>query len=226
MTIRTYAQAIAYAEGQHRNPSSYIRATRHCQQFARSCFNAAAFGSTALVAWNNIPDRHKGTGTPPPGSIAYWDDPRRSGEAGHAAPVFENGNIWSTDILHSGRVDKVHYTKISAAWGMRYLGYITWTPSGALPIMASITPKKVVHVSRVQPGKTGPEVLILQKWLKAEPKISLDYSSGPGVMGPRTKAAYAEWQKSLGFNRGDADGAPGITSLAHLAERHHGIAAP
>lgn len=222
--MRTYAQAVAFAEYQRRYSSTNWY--RQCQGFARQCVGANAFGSTALAAWHSIPSSHRHTGTPPPGSIAYYDDPRRSGEAGHAVFVVESGYCYSNDIKRTGKIDKVHYTLITAAWGLRYIGWIDWCPSGYLPVVKPVVAKPVVHVSRVQPGMRGAEVLVVQRALRAEPKILLDYSTGPGVFGPRTTAAYAKWQVMLGFRGADADGAPGITSLASLGKRHNFLAAP
>jgi hypothetical protein len=57
----------------------------------------------------------------------------------------------------------------------------------------------------------------VQEALKKE-YPSFDYSSGPGLFGPRTKAAYAKWQKKLGEKK--ADGVPTLTSLRKLGEKH------
>lgn len=75
-----------------------------------------------------------------------------------------------------------------------------------------------VELYNVQPGDTNSDVLLLQKALK---KVypSFDYSSGPGIFGPLTEAAYAKYQKSLGYEGADADGAPGETSLKALADK-------
>jgi murein DD-endopeptidase MepM/ murein hydrolase activator NlpD len=48
--------------------------------------------------------------------------------------------------------------------------------------------------------------------------VGLDYSSGPGVWGPKTKAAYKKYQKSLGYEGADADGIPGPSSLEKLGK--------
>lgn len=41
-----------------------------------------------------------------------------------------------------------------------------------------------------------------------------------GQFGPATKAAYAKWQVKLGYSGSDADGNPGATSFAKLAEKY------
>lgn len=223
--MRTYAAAVAYAKHQMVSPDDYVRAGRFCQKFSRSCVGAQAFGLTARQAFYNIPAVHRHTGPPPPGSIAYYDDTRFNSEAGHAVFVAEDHLVYTTDAPHAGRIGKVHYLWFVKNWGLRYLGYISWTPSGPLPILKPVHTQPVVHVSRVQPGDSNGEVLRVQKALKAEPKIALDYTSGPGVFGPRTVAAYREWQSLLGFERGDADGKPGLTSLKELGKRHGFLAA-
>jgi murein DD-endopeptidase MepM/ murein hydrolase activator NlpD len=48
--------------------------------------------------------------------------------------------------------------------------------------------------------------------------VGLDYSSGPGTWGPKTKAAYKKYQKSLGYTGADADGVPGPDSLTKLGK--------
>jgi len=75
-----------------------------------------------------------------------------------------------------------------------------------------------VVLSRVQPGKSGSQVLLVQKALAKA--VGLDYSSGPGVFGPRTRQAYAVWQGSLGFKGGSADGVPGLLSLRRLGDKY------
>jgi hypothetical protein len=66
-------------------------------------------------------------------------------------------------------------------------------------------------------GTRHEAVLVVQHALAAE--VGLDFSSGPGVPGPRTKAAYAAWQRRLGFRGRDADGIPGFTSLTRLGRK-------
>ena len=75
-------------------------------------------------------------------------------------------------------------------------------------------PLPVVSVSNVQPGKSGSQVLIVQRALGKA--VGLDYSSGPGVFGPRTRAAYKSWQATLGYTGLDLDGVPGLASLTAL----------
>jgi len=75
-----------------------------------------------------------------------------------------------------------------------------------------------VSLGNVQPGAQNNEVLLIQKALK-QLFPNFDYSSGPGIFGPRTTATYAQFQRSLGFSGSDADGAPGMQSLLALQNR-------
>lgn len=61
-------------------------------------------------------------------------------------------------------------------------------------------------------------VLIVQEALRQA--VGLDYSSGPGIFGPATQAAYKRWQEALGYSGADADGKPGPKSLNALASRY------
>lgn len=74
-----------------------------------------------------------------------------------------------------------------------------------------------ILASNVRPGVYSAAIRRVQDWLRAEgfaPGVS------DGRFGPRTQAAYALWQKRLGYTGADADGVPGLASLRALAERH------
>jgi len=89
-------------------------------------------------------------------------------------------------------------------------------PSTTPPSGGSTVPS--IRLTDVQPGDNNSSVLLVQKALK---KVypDFDYSSGPGVFGPRTTAAYARYQRSLGFSGADASGTPGNTSLVALGKQ-------
>ncbi len=104
--------------------------------------------------------------------------------------------------------------------------FLTAINHGALGPMLSNMSRRVpgfssggeVSLGNVQPGDRGDEVLLLQKALK-EIFPDFDYSSGPGVFGPRTKATYSKFQKSMGYSGSGANGSPGMASLVALANR-------
>ena len=121
--IRPYSEALAYAEREEANPSQNW--AHRCQTFARMCVGAAAFGTSAIAAWNSIDAQYKGHSTPPPaGSIAYYN----LSDSGHAVFVADDGWVFSTNS-NTGNVDKVRWSAFGS-----YLGYITHCPSGDLPV--------------------------------------------------------------------------------------------
>lgn len=62
------------------------------------------------------------------------------------------------------------------------------------------------------------EVLTVEKALKAEGLLVSQYVDGS--FGTKTVAAYARWQRRLGYSGSAADGIPGRTSLAKLGTKH------
>lgn len=85
-----------------------------------------------------------------------------------------------------------------------------------------VTPT-TVHVSKVQPLSHNGEVGIVQKALKT---LGLYTAVVDGQFGPKTMAAYAAWQRKLGYTGADADGKPGIKSLTALGQRYKFNVAP
>ncbi len=78
-------------------------------------------------------------------------------------------------------------------------------------------PKVTVIFEQVRYGApVSDSVREVQRALnKFKPPVTVD-----GDFGPKTKAAYSAWQKSLGFTGSDADGNPGYTSLSRLAAKY------
>lgn len=130
-TLRSYAAARAWAANQVINPSQNWSGL--CQKFARSTVNADAWATTARNAWLSIPDSHKHTDAPRGGSLVYFGN----GQPGHAVFVdpLNSAYCFSTDILRSGKVDRVPLRLITDKWGLPYDGWIDWTPSGALNLV-------------------------------------------------------------------------------------------
>jgi hypothetical protein len=62
------------------------------------------------------------------------------------------------------------------------------------------------------------EVLVVERALKAEGLLANQYVDGS--FGTLTIAAYAKWQRHLGYAGSAADGIPGRTSLAKLGAKH------
>lgn len=61
------------------------------------------------------------------------------------------------------------------------------------------------------------DVLAYQKGLSR--LVGLDYSTGPGVFGSRTKAATQKFQLQQGWTGGDADGIPGPETVRRVASK-------
>jgi N-acetylmuramoyl-L-alanine amidase CwlA len=90
-------------------------------------------------------------------------------------------------------------------------------PKPTAPAKPKPEKKPVVNFNSIKPGRKNKQVLVVQEALKKE-YPSFDYSSGPGMFGPRTKAAYAKWQTKIGEKK--ATGVPTLTSLRKLGEKH------
>jgi hypothetical protein len=90
-------------------------------------------------------------------------------------------------------------------------------PPAKKPAAPKPPAKPVVRLSDLKPRKKNDSVAILQKALQKEvglaPQVSPTFNAA-------TKAAYARWQKKLGFTGADADGIPGKTSLTKLGRKH------
>jgi peptidoglycan hydrolase-like protein with peptidoglycan-binding domain len=76
---------------------------------------------------------------------------------------------------------------------------------------------KAIRLSQVQPGQSNSAVKMLQSWLAL---AGCNPGAADGAFGPKTKAAYAVWQRKCGYTGSDADGIPGKASLAKLAALH------
>jgi hypothetical protein len=221
--MRTYAQAVAYAKAVHLNPPYYVQQTGKCQMFARNCVGAQAWAGTALNAWNAVPASHKIPGKVVNGGLTYFDDPHRSGEAGHAVFAMGNGYVWSTDILRSGHVDLVHYSVITSKWGMRLLGTINWTPSGAINMApAVIKPPAPVYTYRqnkqVYSSKMHLGTLNSDSVWNVNLALYQKHYGGTPVddFTPATQAAVKKFQLAQGWTGAQADGIPGPMTVAHL----------
>lgn len=79
------------------------------------------------------------------------------------------------------------------------------------------TPMKKVWLVSVQPGKKNRQVATVQNALKKEGLYGGDVT---GYFDVKTKRAYAEWQKRLGYGGADADGVPGMVSLTKLGQKY------
>ena len=228
--MRTYAGMVAFCEAQHVHPTGPQAGglwNGMCQGFAREAVGANAWAPSALQAWFAIPASHRHGGYPRAGGVAYYDtasipDYR---DFGHATPIVENGQVWSTDALRAGRVDKVPYTFFAAHWGMRYLGWIDWTPSGLInlkPIAPAPAPQpalayrqgKQVFSSKMRQGQANSDSV----W-----NLSLALRThGYPTLAPTTsytqavRDACGSFQRKQGWAGADANGIAGPETCRRL----------
>lgn len=97
------------------------------------------------------------------------------------------------------------------------------TPSTTPAPQPVIDLSNLVNAARHDPGESGTSpsyagVKTVQKALIAEGLLDAEYAHGH--FGTATVAAYAAWQRRLGFAGADTDGIPGKTSLRRLGQRH------
>ena len=218
--IRSYTAARAWAANQVANPSQNW--SNQCQKFSRSCVNAAAWANSALNAWAAIPASHKHSGAPRGGSIAYFG----TSQPGHAVFVDPQNPAYcfSTDILRQGKIDRVPLKLITTRWGMKYRGWIDWTPTGALSLVPVTPPAPAlpaasnpVSLSKLKPGLYNGSVRTVQAALKAEGLYPYTINAR---FDANTQSCYSKWQKKLGYSGLDANGIPGIKSLTALGKKH------
>lgn len=218
MAHRSPKSALSWAKAQDKFQSGM------CLRFVRTCFKVDGKYATAAIAWSKTRYRHKSV--PPKGVPVWWTGGSRG--FGHVAISDGGGYVISTDTGGKGRVGRTSIKHITNAWGQTYRG---WTEdiNGVRVLTSSVskaaTPvldASVIAAKFKNGAKNDPAVLLVQRALAAE--VGLDYSSGPGTPGPRTKAAYKKWQQRLGFTGADADGIPGYLSLSRLgAKRGFGV---
>jgi len=96
-----------------------------------------------------------------------------------------------------------------------------WTGPASAP---SVSLAHVVEAARTDPGAAQghvthrTDVLPVEKGLQAEGLLAARWVDGS--FGTETVAAYASWQRRLGYTGPAADGIPGDTSLKSLGARH------
>ncbi|WP_436772075.1 N-acetylmuramoyl-L-alanine amidase [Yinghuangia sp. YIM S09857] len=94
-------------------------------------------------------------------------------------------------------------------------------PPSAPPVVSL---RAMVNSAKADPPKQGTptsnykDVVVVERALAAEGL--LDPALADGHYGTATVAAYAAWQRRLGYSGRDADGIPGQTSLSRLGAKH------
>lgn len=112
--------ALAYAEKQRQSGMRIW--PRRCLAFVARAYGLVGSGSlTARSLWNAIPTNMKSSASSgmPTGALMFY-------APNHVALYAGNGQVYSTDILRWGAVDKVNASEITnGKWHLQYLG---WTP--------------------------------------------------------------------------------------------------
>jgi hypothetical protein len=149
--------------------------------------------------------------------------------------IINNRTIWSAKSPRGRRYTGVspHYDHVHIELNRAAGKGLTKASARAILKGAKnpVAPKPAVKpaaltlaVRNVQPGDKGAQVLSLQKALARE--VGLNYSSAPGVFGPKTRAAYKAWQikycraHRIAVTASNCDGAPGLASLAALGAKY------
>jgi hypothetical protein len=128
---RDVDEAIAWGRGQISHPTQDW--TGMCQSFVRQCDGVGAWASSAIKAYDSIPDSEKVAGGSP------FDAPRGSaiyfagGSYGHVALCIgktTNTKCLSNDYVRRGKIDEA--PRDFPRWGLTYVGWSFWTPFGEL----------------------------------------------------------------------------------------------
>lgn len=151
--------------------------------------------------------------------IVIWGGPADLG-GNYGNPQYYDAMHWA---LKPGTT-QADVNRVIAKLGIRPDGTRTGTPNptpAPTPPKPPVTPPAgnipTVSVSKVQPGKSNQQVKTVQAALIVEKMLA---SGGDdGRFGPKTQAAYAKWQRKLGYTGSDADGVPGIKSLTALGKK-------
>ena len=165
----------------------------------------------ALRSWG-IPDVF-----PLPLASKYGDGTRtRSvwlGTAGH----YGHCNVPGNDHWDPGAIDPVALFKAAPV--------ATPTPAPAPKPKPIVDLSQLQRAASVDPGapqghQTYPSgVRLVETALQREGFLSRSYSAD-GSYGSTTIAAYARWQRKLGYSGADADGKPGFVSLTKLGNKY------
>lgn len=116
-------------------------------------------------------------------------------------------------------------TATVADYGQWQPGVVPNHPAPKPPAKPKVSLRNVVFAAHHDPTaaqghQSHPaDVRPVEAALKAEGYLSAKYAAD-GSFGSLTVAAYAKWQRHLGYAGHDADGIPGKTSLTKLGQKH------
>lgn len=157
---RTPDQALAAALTESTRPSrNWIGL---CMMFTRMMYGVGAVGdydgdgdADAVDGWKSAHRKHRTTDPHqiPRGVPVFWSG-GRSGY-GHAAISVGGGQMWTTDLIRTGKVDLAPISGVRRVWGLELLG---WTED-----LNGV----VVAPADVPPNKEGKEVTEFEKRMLA-----------------------------------------------------------
>lgn len=223
-----------------RTPSAAIAWARSIKTWAVGmCANfwGRAYGFTftgyndAITQWYATPPqyRHPGDLTAPLGGLYYFSG--GSAKHGHVSGgIGSRDATISTDWPHSGDVSGTTVGDIERGWGLHPLGWASPFYQGKLvadlrdqavtpaPSLPSVSLSRLQVACAKQNGSYAAGTLIVARALHE--LGYLDAAHVDGVFGWRKKRAYASLQRRLGYSGKDANGMPGMTSLAWLGSHY------
>jgi hypothetical protein len=128
---RSVDEAIEWGWGQAKAPSQDW--TGLCQSFCRQSYGVKPWAGSAISAWGKIPKAKKVSGgrpqDAPRGALLYY----QGGKYGHVALAIgkrTNKACLSNDYVARGEIDRA--PRDFPRWGIRYVGWSTWTPYGSM----------------------------------------------------------------------------------------------
>jgi len=130
--VRSIDEAIAWGHSQVSSPTQSWSGL--CQSFVRSCDGIGGWAPTAYDAWLKVPDSHKERGpigSAPRGAAIYFKHAAGDPRPGHVV-LATKANCLSNDIYRRGMIDVAPRDVFASHWGMEYLGWSLWTPSGVM----------------------------------------------------------------------------------------------
>jgi hypothetical protein len=194
-----------------------------CLIFVRMCFNVGPAAPDAAAGYQAAKFKHGTGGTPPLGVPLWWT----GAPHGHVAISTGDGNCFSSDILRTGKVDKVPISKITRQWGKAYKGWSEdingvriWRPGAVdtLPAVDLSNVREAASKDQFRPAGQGlheSDIVIVERALLKQGLK--DPMNVDGFAGKDFRRAYALWQKAT--VPPPFDGIPGMKSLEKLGKR-------
>jgi len=129
----TVNDVIAWSRGQRKNPTQSWAGL--CQSHCRQAYGVKAWAASAISAWERTPKAHRHEGGKPEdaprGALLYYSG-GRYGHVAIATGIKTDDKCLSNDYVERGKID--YAPRSFSRWGLKYLGWSTWTPQGSLKV--------------------------------------------------------------------------------------------